>query len=141
MTITNVQLRDFCRAHPHLIAVRRTDWAALTAAQRAIIRAGLDKRGVTINEPAVWTLTGPMDPDNPVPNADQLYVADHDHLSSQHRAVLSINYAVAAPVNLPAATLDAQGKPIIDAAYRAAFVAAYKTQVDTEMAARGEGAV
>ena len=141
MAITNAQLRDFCRAYPHLIAVRRTDWSNLTAAQRKIIKAGLDKRGVQINEPAIWTLTGPMDPANPVPTADQLYIADDDALSSQHRAVLSINYAIAAPANLPTATLDAQGNPVIDAAYRAAFVAAYKTQVDTEMAARGEGTI
>ena len=137
MSITNAQLRDFCRTHPHLLAVRVSDWNALTAAQRKIIRAGLDKRGVRINQPAVWTLTGPMDFENPVPVADRLYVADDHRLGYQQRLVLALNYAVAAPANLPAATLDGNGDPIIDSAYRAAFVAAYKTQVDAEMDARG----
>ena len=134
MTITNAQLRNFGRAWPHLIAVRVSDWQNLTDDQRRIVRAGLDDLGVTIGDPAVWTLTGQMDPLNPVPVADRLFVADDHKLTD--RAVLTINYVVAAPANLPAPEVDRDGNPVVDRDYRQAVRAAYKTQVDTEIAAR-----
>ena len=134
MTITNAQLRNFGRAWPHLIAVRQTDWQNLTPEQRATVKAGLDLIGVPVGDPAVWTLTGQMDPGSPVPVADRLFVAD-DHKLTE-RAVLTVNAVVAAPANLPAPEVDRDGNPVIDAAYRQAVRAAYKTQVDAEIAAR-----
>ena len=132
MSVSDKALRDFSRAHPGLLAVRRSDWQALSSDQRQALKAGLSD--VRVGSPAVWTVDGPWDSmHDPRPDAADILFVSADHRLGE-RTILSIMEAVRAPTWR--VEKNASGAVTASDVWKRAMRDSVETKVDAEIAAR-----